>query len=119
MRLPIQYALTYPERLDGQLPPLPLSRMASLNFEAPDRERFPSLDYAYSAGERGGTAPAVLNAANEEAVALFLEGKITFCGIFDKVSEALAAHTVRPVDRLETVLEADRWARRYVKEHGA
>jgi 1-deoxy-D-xylulose-5-phosphate reductoisomerase len=116
MRLPIQYALTYPERLDGALPPLPLERMASLNFEAPDRKRFPSLDFAYDAGRRGGTAPAVLNAANEQAVALFLEGKTRFCGIFDLIGAALAAHTVRNVDNLDTVLEADAWARRFVLE---
>ena len=114
MRLPIQYALTYPERLDGNLPPLPLERMKSLTFEAPDRERFPSLDFAYDAGKKGGTAPAVLNAANEQAVALFLEGKISFCGIFDAVGGALAAHQVKPLDGLETVLDADKWARQYV-----
>lgn len=116
MRLPIQYALTYPERLDGALPPVPLARMAALNFEAPDRKRFPSLDFAYEAGRRGGTAPAVLNAANEQAVALFLEGKTRFCGIFDLVGAALAAHTVRDVDNLDTVMEADAWARRFVVE---
>ena len=116
MRLPIQYALTYPERLDGALPPLPLDKMKSLNFEAPDRERFPTLDFAYDAGRRGGSAPAVLNAANEQAVALFLDGKVTFCGIFDLVGKALAAHSVRPVENLETVLEADGWARGFVRE---
>jgi 1-deoxy-D-xylulose-5-phosphate reductoisomerase len=115
MRLPIQYALTYPERLDGALPPLPLDKMKSLNFEAPDRDRFPTLDFAYDAGRRGGTAPAVLNAANEQAVALFLDGKVTFCGIFDLVGKALAAHPARPVENLETVLEADAWARSFVK----
>ena len=114
MRLPIQYALTYPERLDGALPELPLEKMASLTFEAPDHTRFPTLGYAYDAGKRGGTAPAVLNAANEAAVALFLEGKTRFCGIFDLVGAALAAHTVQPVENLETVLEADRWAREFV-----
>ena len=96
MRLPIQYALTFPERLDGALPALPLARMRSLCFEPPDRERFPSLDFAYDAGRRGGTAPAVLNAANEQAVALFLEGKIRFCGIFELVGSALAAHRNPP-----------------------
>ena len=116
MRLPIQYALTYPERLDGALPELPLSKMQELNFEAPDRTRFPSLDFAYDAGRRGGTAPAVLNAANEAAVALFLEGKTRFCGIFELVGQALAAHVTRPVESLETVLEADRWARQFVNE---
>jgi len=115
MRLPIQYALTYPERLDGGLPQLPLERMRNLAFEAPDREKFPSLDCAYDAGRRGGTAPAVLNAANEEAVRLFLEDKIRFCGIFDLVGEALRAHTTQAVDSLESVLQADKWAREYVR----
>jgi len=118
MRLPIQYALTYPDRLDGALPPLSLDKMSSLTFEAPDRERFPTIDYAYDAGKRGGTAPAVLNAANEQAVALFLDGKIKFCGIFDRVGNALAKHTVQKVDDIETVLQADQWARRYVREQG-
>jgi len=115
MRLPIQYALTYPERLDGALPPLTVDKMRNLTFEAPDLERFPSLNFAYDAGRRGGTAPAVLNAANEQAVSLFLNDQIKFCGIFDRVGEALAAHTEKPVDSLETVLEADRWAREFVR----
>ncbi|MCY3022014.1 MAG: 1-deoxy-D-xylulose-5-phosphate reductoisomerase, partial [Planctomycetota bacterium] len=116
MRLPIQYALTYPERLDGGLPALSLDRMQALVFEAPDRKRFPSLDFAYDSGKRGGTAPAVLNAANEQAVALFLDGRIRFGGIFDLVGETLAGHNVREIGSLETVLEADRWARERVRE---
>jgi 1-deoxy-D-xylulose-5-phosphate reductoisomerase len=116
MRLPIQYALTYPERLDGGLAELPLDRMRNLAFEPPDRERFPSLGFAYEAGRRGGTTPAVLNAANEEAVALFLKDKIRLCGIFDLVGGALAAHQTRPVDSLECVLEADKWAREWVRK---
>lgn len=117
MRLPIQYALTYPERLDGALPPLPLERMKNLIFEAPDRARFPSLDFAYDAGRRGGTAPAVLNAANEQAVSLFLEDKTTFMGIFDLVGKALAAHRETSVENIATVLEADAWARQFVAEN--
>jgi 1-deoxy-D-xylulose-5-phosphate reductoisomerase len=118
MRLPIQYALTYPERLDGALPELPIDRMQSLTFETPDRNKFPSLNFAYDAGGKGGTAPAVLNAANEAAVALFLEGKVRFCGIFDLVGEALAAHTPKAVDSLDDVLAADRWAREWVERKG-
>jgi 1-deoxy-D-xylulose-5-phosphate reductoisomerase len=114
MRLPIQYALTYPDRLDGGLPTLPLEKMAALTFEAPDRGRFPSLDFAYRAGRAGGTAPAVMNAANEQAVELFLKGAIPFTRIFELVGATLAAHTVKPMDSLETVLEADRWAREYL-----
>ena len=115
MRLPIQYALTYPERLDGGLPTLPLEKMATLTFEAPDRERFPSLDFAYRAGQLGGTAPAVLNAANEEAVRLFLDGVIPFGRIFDLVGGTLAAHRVQELQDLEAVLDADRWAREETK----
>ena len=114
MRLPIQYALTYPERLDGALPALSLAHIRSLTFEPPDRKRFPSLDFAYDAGRRGGAAPAVLNAANEQAVALFLDGKIRFCGIFDLIGAALAAHSDRQVENLDAVLEADAWARQFV-----
>jgi 1-deoxy-D-xylulose-5-phosphate reductoisomerase len=116
MRLPIQYALTYPDRWDGGLPVLPIERMATLGFEEPDRKRFPSLDIAYQAGRMGGTAPAVMNAANEAAVAAFLEDKIRFTRIFDLVGGTLAKHTVRAMDRLETVLEADRWAREEVRK---
>jgi 1-deoxy-D-xylulose-5-phosphate reductoisomerase len=116
MRLPIQYALTYPERWDGDLPVLPIERMAKLTFEEPDRSRFPSLDFAYQAGRQGGTAPAVMNAANEEAVASFLEDRIRFTRIFGLVGEALSRHSVQAIDRLETVLEADRWAREEVRK---
>jgi 1-deoxy-D-xylulose-5-phosphate reductoisomerase len=116
MRLPIQYALTYPERLDGALPSLTLDKMASLTFEAPDHERFPSLNFAYEAGQRGGTVPAVMNAANEQAVAFFLDGKIKFCGMFDCVRAALDEHKEQKIDTVETVLEADAWARRFVAE---
>lgn len=116
MRLPIQYALTWPDRLDGALPELPLDRMASLAFEAPDRSRFPTLDFAYEAGRKGGTAPAVLNAANEQAVALFLDDRIKFTKIFDLVGSALSAHRVEPMDDLDTVLAADRWAREHVRK---
>ncbi|MBE7464925.1 MAG: 1-deoxy-D-xylulose-5-phosphate reductoisomerase [Planctomycetes bacterium] len=115
MRLPIQYALTYPERLDGGLPVLPIERMKELTFEEPDHERFPSLQFAYRAGKAGGTAPAVLNAANEEAVSLFLQEKVPFVRIFDLVREALDKHSVQPMDSLETVLAADRWARDFVR----
>ncbi|GMV80156.1 MAG: 1-deoxy-D-xylulose 5-phosphate reductoisomerase [Planctomycetota bacterium] len=115
MRLPIQYALTYPERLDGGLPILPIERMKELTFEEPDHERFPSLQFAYRAGKAGGTAPAVLNAANEEAVSLFLQEKVPFVRIFDLVREALDKHSVQPMDTLETVLAADRWARDFVR----
>jgi len=118
MRLPILYALTYPDRVDGGLPALPIEKMAALNFEPPDHDRFPSLKFAYKAGKLGGTAPAVLNAANEVAVQLFLDGKIHFSEIFDRVGATLDAHEVKPMDRLETVLAADAWARTYAAKQG-
>ena len=121
MRLPIQYALTYPDRLDGGLPPLTLARMASLTFEAPDRERFPSLDFGYRAGQNGRLAPAVLNAANEEAVSMFLAGRIRFPEIFELIGGALDAHRdasgLEPT--LDQILAADAWARRWVASQRA
>lgn len=119
MRLPIQYALTHPERPDGGLPPLTLDAMRSLTFDPPDRRRFPSLDFAYAAGRAGGTAPAVLNAANEEAVRLFLEDRIRFTGIFEVVGAALEQHPAAPLKDLETVLAADQETRRWVRERFA
>ena len=111
MRLPIQYALTYPTRLDTGFPPLDLDQPCQLELEPPDFERFPSLGLAYRALEEGGTAPAALNAANEIAVAAFLEERIGFLTISDILEETLSRHDARPVRELETVLEADRWAR--------
>ena len=81
MRLPIQYALSYPERWDAAIPGMDLTRAMRLDFEVPDRERFPCLDLAYRALAAGGSLPAVLNAANEEAVAAFLDGRIPFTAI--------------------------------------
>ncbi len=78
MRLPIQYALTYPERLPTGLKSLDLARLGSLNFQKPDLKRFPSLELAFEAARLAGTMPAVLNAADEEAVEAFLKGKIRF-----------------------------------------
>lgn len=112
MRLPIQYALTYPERLPSDLPPLDLDSPLSLHFEPPDYERFPCLSLAYDALAAGGTAPAVLNAANEVAVAAYPEGVIGFPTIPEVVAETLSRHRATPVGGLEAVLEADAWARK-------
>src|SRR5262245_10004941 len=111
MRLPIQYALSHPERWEAAVPGMDFSRALRLEFDVPDRERFPCLGLAYRALERGGSATAVLNAANEEAVAAFLDGRIPFTAIPESVGEVLDDHPAAPVARLEDVLEADAWAR--------
>jgi len=111
MRLPIQYALTYPERLDSGLLPMNLDAPMRLDLEPPDFERFKCLALAYEALDAGGTAPAALNAANEIAVAAFLEERIGFLAIPEILEETLSRHHPLPIRDLETVLEADRWAR--------
>ncbi len=107
MGLPILYALTYPERLPNHFPALDLARVGSLTFEEVDHDRFPCVGYAYAAARAGGTAPAVLNAANEVAVGLFLRDAIPFTAIPRLVAEALDRHPVRPVRSVEEVLAAD------------
>jgi 1-deoxy-D-xylulose-5-phosphate reductoisomerase len=111
MRLPIQYALSHPERWEASIPGMDFGRPMSLDFDAPDKARFPCVGLAYRALEAGGSMPAVLNAANEEAVAAFLGERIPFTAIPDSIDEVMAAHEVRPVNRLEDVLDADAWAR--------
>ena len=111
MRLPIQYALSYPERLDTGVAPLDLGAPMTLELEPPDFDRFKCLKLAYDALETGGTAPTVLNAANEIAVAAFLDERIGFLRIPDVIEETLSRHQPTAVDHLDTVLEADRWAR--------
>jgi 1-deoxy-D-xylulose-5-phosphate reductoisomerase len=112
MRHAIQYALTYPERhASAALPPLDLTKLGALRFEQPDYERFPSLRLAYRALRAGGTLPAALNAANEEAVSAFLNRRIRLTDI-PRVTEAVMdAHRTRPVSDLDVVLEVDREAR--------
>jgi len=112
MRLPIQYAMSYPERFSGDgFPALRLDKIKTLSFEKPDAVRFPCLRLGYEAQRGGGTMPAVLNAANEVAVDFFLRGKIRFPDIPRKIGNLMRKH--RPVGSpsLEEVLEADRWAR--------
>jgi 1-deoxy-D-xylulose-5-phosphate reductoisomerase len=111
MRVPISYALAYPERLPLTLPALDLFQVGQLNFEPPDLDRFPCLGLAYQALESGGDMPAVLNAANEVAVAAFLKGTISFPAIARLISQVMAAHAVRPLASLEQVLSVDGWAR--------
>ena len=112
MCLPIQYALTYPDRVPSERVQTNFTKLGSLTFEEPDVERFPALKLARRAGEVGGTLPAVLNAANEVAVAAFLNRKITFPQITEIVRRSMDAHKVVLHPTLEQILEADAWARR-------
>jgi 1-deoxy-D-xylulose-5-phosphate reductoisomerase len=111
MRLPIQYALSYPERWEAAIPGMDWSRGMRLEFEAPDHARFPCLGLAYRALAGGGSLPAVLNAANEEAVSAFLDGRVPFMAIPETVAEVMEDHPPRPLRALEDVLAADAWAR--------
>ncbi len=111
MKHAIQYALTYPERVENCLPPLDFAELSNLTFENPDFARFPNLGLAYQALKKGGTAPAALNASNEIAVQAFLDQKIRLTDIA-KINElVVAAHEPEPVDSLKSVLKADRAAR--------
>ena len=111
MRLPIQAALTYPRRVPHAIARLDLRALGALEFEAPDDARFPCLGLAREALRRGGTAPAALNAANEAAVRLFLDGRLRFTDIAPAVRRALDGHVTRPVASLADVVAADREAR--------
>ena len=112
MRTPIAHALAYPERVDSGVAPLDLFAIARLDFSPPDLIRFPCLRLAYEALRAGGTAPAVLNAANEVAVEAFLERRLAFTGIAPVVAETLERLPVRAVDTLAEVLAVDAEARR-------
>ncbi len=116
MRTPIQYALTWPQRAGGVSRPMDWSALSRLNFQPADFARFPALKLAYEVIEAGGTAGAVLNAANEAAVGAFLERRIRFGRIVELAAEALSAVPIRPIDCLETVMEADKQARAFVNE---
>jgi len=111
MRHAIQYALTYPERRPNPLPPLDLTKLGALHFEAPDVERFPCIALAYRALRAGGTYPAALNAANEEAVGAFLKGQLRLTDIPRVIERVLDRHEGRAVTDLEVVLATDRAAR--------
>ncbi len=114
MRVPIQYALSYPQRLTLDEMKLDLSEMSRLDFRVVDVERYPCVHLAYEAGRKGGTYPTVLNAANEEAVALFLNGQIKFLEIEECVEEALNQHVAVQAPSLEEIELADQWARELV-----
>ncbi|MEB3175331.1 MAG: 1-deoxy-D-xylulose-5-phosphate reductoisomerase [Cyanobacteriota bacterium] len=121
MRLPLLYALSWPERLYTDWEPLDLVKAGSLTFRAPDHAKYPCMELAYAAGRAGGAMPAVLNAANEQAVALFLEERIGYLDIarvIETVCAEFERHNTQTPD-LETILEADRWARQAALAAGA
>jgi 1-deoxy-D-xylulose-5-phosphate reductoisomerase len=111
MCFPIQYAVTWPDRLGNSLPPLDFAALGRLDFEAPRRDDFPALDLAHGAGSVGGTLPAVLNAANEVAVAAFLEGRIAFPAIWETVARVMDECPFLAHPSLEELVETDRLAR--------
>lgn len=115
MRVPIQYALLEEERQANHWNKLDFAKVPSLTFAKPDKVKFPCLEYAYEAGKKGGTLPAALNAANEEAVSQFLRGKFTFDQIPVKIKAVLDKHESKPAAELGDILTADEWARGEVK----
>lgn len=115
MKVPIQYALSYPERISADYEKLSLSKIRSLTFEEPDRERFPCLQLAYDALEIGGTMPAVMNGANEVLVEAYLQEKIKFYDIPKFIKRAMEAHQALDYTTMEEILEVDRWVRDYVR----
>ena len=115
MRVPISIALGYPERLFRHSAPARPCEVGRLDFEVPDPRRYPAIQLGLEAGKKGRTYPAVLNAANEVAVQLFLDRQITFDRIVPLVADAMAAHDPKPVDSLEMLLEVDEWAREWAR----
>lgn len=112
MCFPIQYAVTWPDRVPNTLPPLDFSKLSRLEFFTPRYEDFPALNLARRAGETGGTLPAVMNAANEAAVAGFLDGQVRFPDIWQIVGEVMNRHTSVAHPDLDAILKADQWARK-------
>jgi 1-deoxy-D-xylulose-5-phosphate reductoisomerase len=117
MRMPIQYALTYPERWTSPLPSLDIYKMPKLEFSEPDLDKFPCLELAYRALRSGGTAPAVLNAANEIAVEAFLNNGLAFQEIPTIIESVLNSHHSQDASELEAILKADAWAREEAKNY--
>jgi 1-deoxy-D-xylulose-5-phosphate reductoisomerase len=116
MCLPIQYALTYPERIASDRVQTDFAKIATLTFEEPDTEKFPSINLAREAGTVGGTLPAVLNAANEVAVEAFCQGQLDFPGITEVVAETMDTHQTNLDPSLDEILEADQWARQNTEQ---
>src|SRR6266487_271601 len=116
MCFPIQYAVTWPDRVPNTLPPLDFSKLSRLEFFTPRYDDFPALNLARRAGETGGTLPAVMNAANEVAVAGFLDRQMRFPGIWQIVEEVMNRHTSVAHPDLDAILEADQWARKEARD---
>jgi 1-deoxy-D-xylulose-5-phosphate reductoisomerase len=116
MCFPIQYAVTWPDRVPNTLPPLNFSELAKLEFEAPRWEDFPALSLAKEAGEKGGTLPAVMNAANEVAVSAFLRESIPFPKIWEMVGSTMASHHTINQPGLDEIIDADLQARAKASE---
>src|SRR5947207_299860 len=116
MRLPIQYAFSYPERWPAPVPPLDLVRAGRLDFSVPDTDAFPCLKLAYRALEAERSLPVVLNAANEIAVALFLDGKLGFTAIAGVIERTMASHSPAEVGTLAAVRAVDDWAREHARD---
>jgi 1-deoxy-D-xylulose-5-phosphate reductoisomerase len=117
MCFPIQYAVTWPDRVPNTLPPLDFSKLSKLEFHTPRYDDFPALSLARRAGETGGTLPAVMNASNEIAVAAFLGGKVRFPEIWQIVEQVMNRHTPVAHPDLDAILGADQWAREQAKEN--
>lgn len=117
MRLPIQYALTYPERVESKFPRVDFFKLGQLTFMEPDLDTFKGLKLAFSAGRTGGTMPCIMNAANEVAVEAFLKGQSGFLKIYDLIERAMDAGNVVYNPTLEQLLEADQWAREFTRKN--
>ena len=115
MRLPIQYALFYPERRDLPGERLDFRKLREIAFEEPDMETFKGLPMAIDAARTGGTMPTVFNAANEEAVALFLHDKIRFLDIYEIIGESMTGHKVTEAPDLDTILETEQAVRQAIR----
>jgi len=111
MCFPIQYAVTWPERVPNSLPPLDFAKLSKLEFAMPRYDDFPALNLARRAGEIGGTLPAVLNAAKEIAVSAILEKRMSFPGIWQTVAQVMDRHRSVAQPDLDAILAADQWAR--------
>ena len=111
MRIPIFYALTYPERRPSGLPRLDFAKLGNISFQKANRKKFPALDICYEAAKKGGTYPACLNSANEEAVNLYLKGNINFSGIVESVTKVLSRHKNIRHPSLDEILYVDKWAK--------